>query len=30
MSQPPHSAPSPPGVLSSAMRIFDLSLGQML
>lgn len=30
MSQPARSAPAPPGVLSSAARIFDLSLGQML
>jgi ABC-2 type transport system permease protein len=30
MSQPGRSAATPPGVLTSAMRIFDLSLGQML
>ena len=30
MSQPARSAVSTPGVMSSAMRIFDLSLGQML
>jgi ABC-2 type transport system permease protein len=30
MSQPPRPVPATPGVLSSAMRIFDLSLGQML
>ena len=30
MSQPARSAASTPGVMSSAMRIFDLSLGQML
>ena len=30
MNQPSRSATSPPGVMTSAMRIFDLSLGQML
>ena len=30
MSQPARSAAATPGVLTSAMRIFDLSLGQML
>ena len=30
MSQPPLRVPATPGVLPSAMRIFDLSLGQML
>jgi ABC-type transport system involved in multi-copper enzyme maturation permease subunit len=30
MSEPARSAPSMPGVMASAMRIFDLSLGQML
>jgi ABC-2 type transport system permease protein len=30
MSEPARPAPSMPGVMASAMRIFDLSLGQML
>jgi ABC-2 type transport system permease protein len=30
MNQPPRSATATPGVMPSAMRIFDLSLGQML
>jgi hypothetical protein len=30
MSDPARSVPSMPGVMASAMRIFDLSLGQML
>ena len=30
MSQPARPAAPPPGVMSSAMRVFDLSLGQML
>jgi ABC-2 type transport system permease protein len=30
MNQPSRSATSPPGVMPSALRIFDLSLGQML
>jgi hypothetical protein len=30
MNQPSRSATATPGVMPSAMRIFDLSLGQML
>src|SRR5438876_8735927 len=30
MTEPPRLTPKPPSVLASAMRIFDLSLGQML